>query len=149
LFVEKGIEMSRPRRWELEALDPADPAGTTLRKVFVDQGTVEFITKNNLYARFNRLLCAKDVLLNPSRVFQGWNRNEFDDGLCYVGRPSDHPKDGITLPPRPGQCFFAFVLPSGKMEEWRWEDFSLDNEADFEREFGANWRCLWPPTGKK
>lgn len=141
--------MGKPRRWELDAIDPSDPVGETLRTVFVDQGTIEFLTRGILSPRFYRLQCAKDVLLNPERVFQGWNRLEYDDGMCYVGCPNDRPKDGITLPPRPGQCFFAFVLPSGKMEEWRWEDFDLENEDDFKREFGANWRCLWPPTGKK
>lgn len=141
--------MSRPRNWELIALDPSDESGASVHTVFVDQGTIEFLTRGILNARFHRLFCAKDVLAEPSVIISGWNREEYDDGLCYIGRPDDRPKEGITVPPQPGRCFFAFVLPSGKMEEWRWQEFDLDNEEDFKREFGENWRKLWPPTRKK
>ena len=141
--------MSRPRRWELEAVDPSDPSGVKRRTVWVDQGTIDFITRGVLVARFYRILCAKDVLIAPDAVVAGWNRSGYDDGLCYIGRPPDHPKEGIELPPRPSRCFFAFALPSGKMEEWRWEPFCLTSEQDFRKQFGDEWRQIWPPNGAK
>lgn len=141
--------MTRPRKWELQALDPSDSSGTTQRTVWIDQGTIEFLTRGVLQARFYRLQCAMEVLRNPDMIVQGWNREGFEEGFCYIRRPADRPKEGIELPPRPGMCFFAFVLPNGKMEEWRWEKFSLESEEDFRNQFGDNWSCAWPPTGMK
>ncbi|MBI1900767.1 MAG: hypothetical protein HYS13_06610 [Planctomycetia bacterium] len=138
--------MPKPRKWELEAFDPTDAFGKARRTCWIDQATIEFITKGLLGARWFRLLCVKDVLLNPIAVFQGWNREGFEDALCYVGRPADHPKQDIELPAPPGRCFLTFVLPSGKIEEWRWESFDPNSEADCRNQFGHNWSQLWPPT---
>lgn len=139
--------MARPRHWELDALDPYDES--TIKRGYIDQGTVEFLTRGTLSARFYRLQCVKDVLQEPEAIFAGWNRDGYDDGICYVGRPRDHPKEGIEIPPPPGRCFFVFMLPSGKIEEWRWEEFSLANDEDYRKQFGEHWRKIWPPTGTK
>lgn len=141
--------MSRPRKWELEALDPTDPTGVKRRTVWIDQGTIQFITGKILTSRFYRIQCVQDVLSEPEVVVDGWNREGYGDGSCYIGRPPDRPRDGITLPPRPRMCFFAFVLPNGKIEEWRWEEFRLGSEDDFRKQFGEHWRQSWPQTGLK
>jgi hypothetical protein len=141
--------MTRPRKWELDALDPSDPTGVKRRTVWIDQGTIDFLTRGNLTARFYRIQCAKDVLATPDIVVKGWNREGFDDGHCYIGRPQDRPKDGIETPPQPEKCFLVFVLASGKVEEWRWEKLRLTSEEDFRNQFGNNWSCAWPPSGAK
>lgn len=141
--------MTRPRKWELEALDHSDVSGVRRRIVWIDQGTIESLTRGVLAPKFYRLQCARDVLAAPDMIVQGWNRDGYDDCLCYIGRPADRPKDGIVLPPRPRMCFLAFVLASGKMEEWRWEELDLTSDDDCGKQFGENWRRVWPPTGTK
>ncbi len=134
--------MSRPRDWNMEARDPHDDEASI--RCFIHQATIENLTRAIHTSRFYRLICAKDVLEEPDAIFQGWNREGHEDGLCYVGRPQDRPKDGIELPPQPNRCFFVFVMTTGKIDEWRWEDFCLTDEADYRRQFGDNWRKVWP-----
>ena len=74
--------MARPRRWELEALDPVEQTGVKRRTVWIDQGTIDFLTRGVLSARFYRIQCVKDVLENPDVVVKGWNREGFSDGHC-------------------------------------------------------------------
>lgn len=136
--------MARPRQWELPALDPTDPSGSGRVTCWIDQATIERLTQFNLTARWFRILCVKDVLVEPVAVFEGWNREGFDDARCYVGRPDDRPKDGIELPPPPDKYFMAFVLPSGKIEEWGWERFNPESDADCRNQFGEGWRRVWP-----
>lgn len=140
--------MNRPRKWTLEALDPTSVPDIQIWEVWIDQGTVEFLTTGILNSRFYRIQCAKKVLEDPIKIISGWNRVGYHEGYCYIGRPGDEPREGISLPPKPGMCFFAFVFPNGKMEEWGWEKFDLDSESDHRKEFGEDWRQIWPPSGK-
>jgi len=138
--------MNRPRKWSFDAIDPSGPSGLKRRTLWIDQGTIEFLTRSKLTPRFYRLTCVKAVAIEPLAIFQGWNREEFDDAMCYVGRPDDHPSDGIWASAEKGKHFLAFALPSGKVEEWGWEFFDPDNPDDCQRQFGPKWRRIWPLT---
>jgi hypothetical protein len=91
----------------MPALDPDDPDGARTVTCWIEQSTVEFLTRGILTARWFRLLCVRDVLEKPIAVFKGWNRDGYENARCYVGRPNDRPKDGIEISPKAGRCFLV------------------------------------------
>lgn len=138
--------MARPRKWTFDALDPTDPSGQSTVECWIDQKTIEFLTRGVLTARWFRIMCVAEVLRNPILVIEGWNRNGYEDARCYAGRPDDRPKEGIILPPQPGKHFLTFVLPNGKIEEWGWDILDPDDDESCRNQFGQDWKRLWPPT---
>jgi hypothetical protein len=137
--------MARPRKWTFDALDPSDASGESTVECWIDQGTIHFLTKGVLTQRWFRIQCVADVLRDPIHVVEGWNREGYESARCYIGRPQDHPSEGITLPPKPGMCFLVFVLPNGKIEEWGWEKLDPADDGSCRRQFGEDWKRLWPP----
>lgn len=89
--------MGRPKRWTFDALDPFDDSGENPRRVWIEQRQVEFLTKGKLTARFYRLRLVQEVLEDPLAVFEGWQREGYEEGLCYVGRR-------VTTPPMASTC---------------------------------------------
>lgn len=138
--------MSKPRKYTFPAIDPNDETEKNTIELWIDQAKVEFITRGALGAKFYRMILMKEMVLDRSMlscIVEGWNRDGYDLGLCYIGRPNrDLPSEGIELPPPPGKLFFVVALPSGKVEDWRWEFFDLDSEDDFRSKFGEG-KILW------
>lgn len=137
--------MGRPRKYEMSALDPFDESGVQPAVVWVEQAQVDVLTRANLTAKFFRLQLVKEVVEAPWVVFQGWERQEHEEDLCYVGRPDrDLPKEGVQTPPPPGMVFLVFVTKSGKVTDWRWEPADSDGPdrpENWRERFG---RQVWP-----
>jgi hypothetical protein len=99
------------------------------------------------HVKLARLLIAKEVVGDPAVVFEDWMRPEREECLCYGGRP-DHDFRGpqIETPPPPGMVFCVFVLPSGKITDWRWELADSD-EPDYPENWNERFgRILWPQS---
>jgi hypothetical protein len=140
--------MGRPRDWTITALDPFDVTGVRTWTVRLEQAKLEWITRSRLDARVYRLKLVMEVLQAPTVVFQGWERPEHEDDLCYVGSPArDFPKEGIDVPAPKGFVFLVYVTKSGVLSDWRWEKCDPENPN-----FPENWnqrrygRLLWPPN---
>ena len=137
--------MARPKKWTLEALDLHDATGAGTWEVWIDQAHLESLTRGNLAPRFYRVMLVPIVLRHPAVVFEGWNRPEHDDDLCYAGVPPvDYRSDTIQVPPPPGKTFLVFVTRRGRITKWRWENADPD-----EAQYPENWRTrfrriVWP-----
>lgn len=72
--------------------------------------------------------CTKEVLANPSRVFQGIREEGEDEWLCYCGIPKKayHP-DGTPKGPREDQVFLVCVNCDRVAYNWMWCDCDPDN----------------------
>jgi hypothetical protein len=137
--------MARPKDWTITALDPFDPTGVRTWTLRIPQATIEWVTKSRLDAKFYRLKLVNDVVADPVAVFQGWQRPERDDDLCYIGRPErDYPAANVDVPAPKGMVFLVFVTKSGVLSDWRWERSDPHNPnfpEDWKDRFG---RQLWP-----
>lgn len=133
--------LGRPKRYELTALDPYDDSGARTWQIWLEQRQIEFITKGRLDARWFRLTLVQEVVAHPDIVFGDLKRPGQDEGLCYVGEPvHDRPAEGIEIPRRKGLVFAVVVMPSGKISDWRWDDWP-DYPDGWEKRFG---RIAWP-----
>ena len=136
---------NRPKKWTLDAIDPFGDDGAVW-KVWVDQAHVDGLSRHRVDPRFYRLLLLSEVLSDPTAIFQGWEREGQDGGLCYVGSPAkDYRSESIEVPPPPGKVFLAFVTSRGKVSEWRWED-SDEDDPHFPKGYnkGRFTRIAWP-----
>jgi len=138
------MEGGKPKYWTLPALDPFG-VGQARRELRLAQAHVDGLTRHGLKSRFYRLLLVREVLTNPRVVFQGWEREGFEQALCYVGSPSkDLRSESIETPPPPGMVFLVFVTPQGTLSDWRWEKSAEDN-PEFPENYRVRFRrIVWP-----
>lgn len=132
-------------KYTFDALDPFGGDDQTLRTIGVEEEQLNHLLHNEHRVKFSRLLIAKEVVGDPVIVFEDWMRPEREEGLCYCGHP-DHDFRGpqIETPPPPGMVFCVFVLPSGKITDWRWE-LAEPEEPDYPENWKERFgRIIWP-----
>lgn len=56
------------------------------------------------------------------------NREEYEEAMCYVGKPRRYGKD-TEMPGPPGMVFTVYVTKDFKVFEWRWEQAD-EQDAD-------------------
>ena len=78
------------------------------------------------FKKFLEVFSIEEVLTNPTVIFQGLERPEFNDGFCYCGTPSlKHiSEDGGTGPAPPGFVFVVFATGERVIFEFGWERMS-------------------------
>jgi hypothetical protein len=137
--------MARPKQWTLSALDPRGIRKGDVWDVWLEQAHIDGLTRYGVSVRYYRLLLVEEVLSDPSVVFEGWEREGQDEGLCYVARPKrDFRSDCIEVPAPPGMVFLVFVTSGGKISEWRWEKSDVDN-PEFPEGYKTRFRrIVWP-----
>ncbi len=130
--------------YKMPALDPHDPTGDSTWDVGLEQGQIEILLREdgkvNDKVRLYRLVLAQEVVKNPDAVFEGWQRPDQDDGLCYVGQPEiDYIRRDVEAPAPPGKVFCVYIAGSGKIVRWSWE--LADEVYGVEDRFRSK---LWP-----
>jgi hypothetical protein len=68
------------------------------------------------------------VLQSPLAIFEGLEREEFEDGFCYCGIPDKKQvTENSTVPPPPGMVFLIFVNKEFAIFEFRWEKMCAED----------------------
>ena len=76
---------AKPEGWSIAAIGPDPTEANT-------QATIPF-ERIDMYRRTGNLVAIRDatlipqVLSEPTAIFKGWNREGFENALCYIGRP--------------------------------------------------------------
>ena len=123
------------------------------------EGTWEFLVSKEMLERLQRYgpkpkfydaSLIPEILTSPSAVFQGLNREGYEDAHCYSGIPA-HRKisSSIEAPPPPGMTFLVYVHTDHRghlVLDWEWrpvhpgqKGFPVNYESDFGRQ-------TWPKT---
>lgn len=71
---------------------------------------------------YYQALLIPGVLEQPDAIFRGLKRDDYQEALCYVGRPERQYRDHtITMPAPPGMVFLVFATKGRRIFGWRWE----------------------------
>jgi hypothetical protein len=84
------------------------------------------------------------VVANPSVIFQGLERENTGQGLCYAGLPQVRfiEVDVTVAPPR-GMTFAVFMRADLRIFEWGWEKADWNGyPVEAETRFGKRIWCL-------
>ena len=124
--------------FKTEAVDPQNPCGKRI------EVTIPYQVYLNLYkyspVRYENLCCAKEVLLNPRRIFSGL-REHNEGGWCFVGRPAKwHIKEFQTAPFPDYFVFTVYVNPNFQLYESRADkaaEDDVESPKDWQTRYGA------------
>ncbi len=133
----------------VQSMEAFDPQSGGVWTVGLEKSQIDVLVRSdgkiNDGARLLRLHLVKEVVTTPLAVFKDWKRPEFEDGLCYCGKPkSDYLGFGKQVPAPKNMVFLVFVTQSGKISDWRWEKECSETPnvpEDFENRFGE---MIWP-----
>lgn len=128
----------------IEIIDPRDPAGPQARAI-IPYNLVLRLYKINPVA-YENLTCAKDVLENPRRIFEG-TREHQTGGWCFVGGPGEwHIRQDVIVPFPRNLVFAVYLNPSMVVYDWRAEKQDPDDPLS-PLGFGERYRRrIWPHT---
>ena len=129
-------------------------------------GTCEFKIPTDLIERYLRygpahkffdLHLLPHILQHPMAIFEGLEREEQQNGLCYAGIPPFIRRESkaaisrgraeldlLELPPPPGMTFAVFMTVRYVIFDWRWERADVNNAGhptEWEVRFDKR---LWP-----
>ena len=103
--------------YECETIDPRrrDGSRTTVRlSIQLARKYLKLISVDYM----NLGLCAKEVLDDPQRIFEGVRGYE-EGGWCYTGRPSEiYVTEGVTAPFQERFVYAVYVSPSLEIYWW-------------------------------
>jgi hypothetical protein len=123
--------MSVPRDYrELKGLCPA---GRGECEFLVPQHYLDHLYKYGPEWKFYNLHILVEILGDPTVIFEGLNRDDFEGGYCYCGQASKRMQGtGIELPPPPEMVAVVFVNPSVRgniVLDWDWRPEHPDNSG--------------------
>jgi hypothetical protein len=103
------------------------------------RGTCEFCVSINYVEhlqrigptwRFWNLHIIPEILGNPVAIFKGLQRDDFEDGFCYSGKPSKRMLDSrVEAPLKPDTVAVVFVHQESRgtiVLDWEWRVQDLD-----------------------
>lgn len=79
--------------------------------------------------KFCEIFSIEPILKNPTVIFEGLERDEYGDALCYCGIPPvRHVSEETTGPTPKNMVFMVFMNKEFAIFEFRWEkmDVTLD-----------------------
>jgi hypothetical protein len=120
------------------------PSGDGKCQFIVSQQHVEHLQRSGPQWKFNNLHVLPEILNDPSVIFEGLKRDDFEGGFCYGGHVSKRMQSTtIELPPPPEMVAVVFVRPRGRENivlDWEWRPEHSDKpgwpeswDDDFER----------------
>ncbi len=84
------------------------------------------------------------VLESPLIVFENLKREEFEDGLAYVGKPCD---DGLANPATMGYLFLVFVRKEFGLVVFEWDWRQESSQPGYPENWGVDFgRVAWQKT---
>ncbi|MFN2507197.1 MAG: hypothetical protein ABR589_00295 [Chthoniobacterales bacterium] len=105
-----------------------DPSGRGARDFYISQSRIRHFLRYGPAHKFFESLSIPYVLQNPSVIFSGLERENFQNGLCYAGLPPVQYLDAdVTAPPPRGMIFAVFANADFHIFEWRWEKADSNN----------------------
>ena len=122
-----------------QTIDPTAPTGG-MWQVFLPTSVVDELFKRLGNDFWNLLLCAKPVLDNPKRIFEGVRDYE-EGGWCYVGIPDEiSPAEKVKAPFPPGFVYAVYVNPEREVYWWCLEKSAKDDPLcpeDWQERYGS------------
>lgn len=131
--------MTKIGYWELQGVAPSGSGNVVFR--FSVSQIDHFKTSGN-GEKFFEVQSAIQVLNDPTAIYLGLNRDGYEEGLCYIGKPRRF-GDGTSYPGPPGMVFAVYATKDFKVFEWRWEradETNGDTTNDAIRRFG---KLIW------
>jgi hypothetical protein len=103
--------------YDIETVNPDKPDGPPV-KVTIPAEVSTWAFKHNP-VRYQNLMAARDVLVDPKRIF--WGIRQFSDGgWCYCGRPEQWTiKEGVVATFPDNLVYTVYVDPRWNLFEWR------------------------------
>lgn len=134
-----------------------NPRGSGTREFKIPSDLIERYLRYGPAHKFFDLHILPHVLQNPGAIFEGLERDEQQNGLCYAGIPPSIRReikgstgrggaelDLIELPPPDGMTFAVFMNVRYVIFDWRWEQADANNAGhpiEWDTRFNKR---LWP-----
>jgi hypothetical protein len=106
-----------------------DPSGTGTAHFRLPTKTILHLRTKGHFHKFLEIFSIEETLRKPVVVFEGLEREELGDGLCYCTVPGLRhiSEDGGTAPAHPGMLFTVFLTKELAIFEFGWERMSGSN----------------------
>lgn len=128
------------------SLEGLGPSGKGTREFWIEKDLIQHFYKKGWMHKYKSLLLVKEVLLYPSVIFEGLEREDQEEALCYAGLAScQYTNTGIAVPPPKGKTFVIYIRSDDVIFRWDWEpaDRNLAYPLDYKDRFGKQ---LWPKS---
>jgi hypothetical protein len=98
-----------------------NPESKSTRAVGIKGNVIQTLVKQGHVAKLARLALVKEVLKEPVKIVEGWNRPNTDKHLVYIGNPDkDYRSGSIVTPPPPDLDFVVYIMEDGTIDDWNW-----------------------------
>jgi hypothetical protein len=139
------MSSGKPGYYEIETIDPKNPAGRRINVFLPLDLAIKFLKTRR--TRYMNLTCAKQVLNNPQRIFEGIREYE-QGGWCYAGKPTEWYVGDVAEVPFPDGLVFA-VYVNRRLEVYHWRAEKCDRDdrfcpIDWRTRYGGG--MIWPIT---
>lgn len=125
--------------WSIAAISPDPSHATTQATIPSERMDVHRRSGNSAALRDVTLI--PHVLSEPTAIFKGWNREGFENALCYVGVPRSRLiADNIEAPAPSGMVFLVYVTADGAIVNWEWTKADETDQtlpAHYSERFGS------------